>query len=297
MAQALEWTGEARYAAEIERDLFNHFLAAQLADGSNWSYFTPLNGRAREPSTPNCCNAAGHRIAGRMPTYLYGVRDGAPAVLMATESRATLSLPDLPDVALLQETRFPAEGEVHLHVDPASPAPFALHLRIPPYAEGAAIEVGGEVTPVTAGEFAVIHRTWRPGDTVKLTFPLKVTAQANEEVMALVRGPLVYAYFQHAQANPMVFHDRPGMYPEDVVVDLDPEKPQEGVVEVDAPDGLLGPVLRVPGRCRPKAPIFSHADGNDQLMGSEPLTVDLHPFVNQGAIRGEFGVFLAYEKS
>ena len=36
-AQALAWTGEPRYAAEIERDLFNHFLAAQLADGSNWS--------------------------------------------------------------------------------------------------------------------------------------------------------------------------------------------------------------------------------------------------------------------
>ena len=45
--------------AEIERDLFNHFLAAQLADGSNWSYMTPLNGRAQQPFGPNCCNAAG----------------------------------------------------------------------------------------------------------------------------------------------------------------------------------------------------------------------------------------------
>src|SRR5512134_4002687 len=27
--QALRWTGEACYAEEIERDLFNHFLAAQ----------------------------------------------------------------------------------------------------------------------------------------------------------------------------------------------------------------------------------------------------------------------------
>ena len=82
--QALRWTGEAKYAAEIERDLFNHFLAAQLADGSNWSYMTALNGQAQEPVGPNCCNAAGHRIAGRMPTYLYGLRDGGPAVFIFT---------------------------------------------------------------------------------------------------------------------------------------------------------------------------------------------------------------------
>jgi len=116
--QALRWTGKARYAAEIERDLFNHFLAAQLADGSNWSYMTPLNGRAQEPKSPNCCNAAGHRLAGRMPTYLYGLRDGAPAVLLYSESEATLRVPELPAVTLRQETDFPSSGAVTLLVQP-----------------------------------------------------------------------------------------------------------------------------------------------------------------------------------
>ena len=130
--QCLQWTGAAKYAAEIERDLFNHFLAAQLADGSNWSYFTPLNGHAVEPSSANCCNAAGHRIAGRMPTYLYGLRNNGPAVLLYTASEALLRPAGLPAVRLTQQTGFPSDGAVSIRVDPQQPAAFALHLRIPP---------------------------------------------------------------------------------------------------------------------------------------------------------------------
>jgi len=54
LAQAYQWTGQPRYLAEIERDLFSHFLAAQLDDGTNWSYMTPLQGQAQEPKQPNC---------------------------------------------------------------------------------------------------------------------------------------------------------------------------------------------------------------------------------------------------
>ncbi|MCJ7549951.1 MAG: glycoside hydrolase family 127 protein, partial [Anaerolineae bacterium] len=212
LAQALEWTGEAHYAHEIERDLLNHFLAAQTSDGSNWSYFTPLNGRAREPSTPNCCNAAGHRIAGRMPTYLYGVRDNGPTVLMYGESDATLAPAGLPNIRLRQETTFPSSGEVTLYVDPETPAAFPLQLRIPPYAGQAAVTVNGKPAPVSGGEYAVLERSWQPGDVVKLSLPFDVTCQANEDVTAVVRGPLVYAYFQDAQRDTVVFHHRCGMY-------------------------------------------------------------------------------------
>ena len=139
LAQALQWTGEACYAHEIDRDLLNHFLAAQLADGSNWSYFTPLNGRADEPLGPNCCNGAGQRIAGRMPVYLYGLRHNAPAVFLYGASTATLHPAGGPAVTLAQETAFPSSGQVTIRVDPGSPATFPLHVRIPPYASGARI--------------------------------------------------------------------------------------------------------------------------------------------------------------
>ncbi|NIN66457.1 MAG: hypothetical protein GTO63_17550, partial [Anaerolineae bacterium] len=168
--QALRWTGEARYAAEIERDLFNHFLAAQLADGSNWSYMTPLNGRAQEPYGPNCCNAAGARIAGRMPTYLYGVRNGSPAVLTYTESQVTLRPPRLPAITLRQETDFPSSGMVTIHVHPEQMAEFSLHLRIPPYAARAHVRIGDAAPmPARAGDFVVIEREWQAGDAVQLS--------------------------------------------------------------------------------------------------------------------------------
>jgi DUF1680 family protein len=296
--QALRWTGKARYAAEIERDSFNHFLAAQLADGSNWSYMTPLNGRAQEPKSPNCCNAAGHRLAGRMPTYLYGLRDGAPAVLFYSESAATLRVPELPAVTLQQETDFPSNGAVTLYVQPERPAAFPLHLRIPPYAQGATVQVGDEGSlAAQAGDFLIIEREWKPGDVVKLSLPFPLTCQANGHMTALVRGPLVYAYFQDAQADPVVLRRHRGRFPEDGVLVIDPDQPGSGVQEEPAQDGLLGPALRVPGYIQSRAPIFAAPQANSELPGRQKQALLLLPFVNQGAIRGEYRVFMEYVKS
>ena len=296
--QALRWTGKARYAAEIERDLFNHFLAAQLADGSNWSYMTPLNGRAQEPKSPNCCNAAGHRLAGRMPVYLYGLRDGAPAVLLYTESEAILRPPELPAVTLRQETAFPSSGTVTITVRPEQATRFPLHLRIPPYAAGATAQVGEE-GPVLApaGDFLVIEREWQPGDTVKLSLPFPLTCHANDQVTALVRGPLVYAYFQVVQDDQGLYHGHQGRFPEDGVLVIDPDQPGSSVQEEPAQNGLLGPALRVCGRIQARAPMFASSGANSKLPGRQEQALLLLPFVNQGAIRGEYRVFMEYVKS
>jgi DUF1680 family protein len=295
--QALMWTGNAHYAAEIERDLFNHFLAAQLADGSNWSYFTPLHGHAQEPLGPNCCNAAGHRIAGRMPIYLYGLRDGAPAVLLYSESEVTLRPPELPAVTLHQETDFPSSGVVTITVRPERATRFPLHLRIPPYAAGATAQVEEEEPiPASASDFLVIERKWQPGDIVRLSLPFSPTCQANDHVTALVRGPLVYAYFQDAQSDPVMYHGRRGLYPEDVVLDIDPDQPGSSVQEESAQDGLLGPALRVPGHIQSRAPIFAAPQANSELSGRQEQALLLLPFVNQGAIQGEYRVFMEYVK-
>lgn len=294
--QVLQWTGEARYAAEIERDLFNHFLAAQLVDGTNWSYFTPLNGRAHEPATPNCCNAAGHRIAGRMPVYLYGLRDNEPAVTMYTTGAAVLRPQGLPAVTLRQATEFPADGTVVISVEPEEAAAFGLHLRIPPYAVGATVQVGDEAPEeVAAGAFHVIRRSWTPGDTVTVRLPLPLTAQANTDVIALTRGPLTYAYFQDAQEDPMVFHGRRGLYPEDIMLMIDAEDPAASCRKEATPDGLLGPALSVPATVRARAPLFATAGANAQLTAATEERVLLLPFVNQGAVRGEYRVFMHYQ--
>jgi hypothetical protein len=296
--QALRWTGEARYADEIERDLFNHFLAAQLVDGSNWSYMTPLNGRSQEPEGPNCCNASGHRIAGRMPTYLYGLRQGAPAVSLYTESEIVMNAPGLPPVRLRQETNFPSDGTVTLYIHPETPARFPLHLRIPPYAAGASVQVGTEA-PVCeeTGNFIVIEREWQAGDQVKIDLPLPLRLQSNDRLAAILRGPLVYAYFQGTQPDPVVYFGRRGRFPEDVVLSFDPCDLQTCVAEEPAQEGLLGPALQIPATVGSKAPMFAHEEGNVELPPATPEKVSLLPFANQGAIRGDYAVFMPYKRN
>jgi hypothetical protein len=216
---------------------------------------------------------------------------------MFTESQAVLQPSGLPTVTLRQETDFPSTGVVTIHVEPDQAAKFALHLRIPPYAEGAQVRVGdGEPEPAQAGDFTTIEREWQTGDTVKLTLPFPLSCQANEHALVIVRGPLVYAYFQDAQADPVVFHHRRGLYPEDAILSVDPERIEESVQEEPASEGLLGPALRVPGFVRARAPVFATPDGNSQLAGRQEQSFLMHPFADQGAIRGVYRVFMAYAR-
>jgi DUF1680 family protein len=293
--QALQWTGEAKYAAEIERDLFNHFLAAQLADGSNWSYMTALNGKAQEPWGPNCCNASGHRIAGRMPTYLYGLRDGGPAVFIFTESQASLELSDQTRLTIQQETDYPSWGQVKLTVQPERPTEFTFHIRIPTFAQGATYQVNAGVSePALAGEFLRIERLWQPEDTVTLNLPMPLFVQANEHQAAIGRGPLVYCLFQDLQDNKSTIYWHRGIYPEDNQLALDLDHLEKSVWEVPVREDLLGPALQIDGQIMARAPMFSTSQANHQALPTEPQRFLLVPFANQGAIRGPYRIFNNY---
>jgi hypothetical protein len=99
-------------------------------------------------------------------------------------------------VRLAQQTEYPFSGTVHLNIDPEHSVSFPLYLRIPAWTEGTKIKMNGTPQPTsTAGTFAVIQRTWRPGDTVEIEFPMhpRVTSGFNASV-CIERGPLVFAY-------------------------------------------------------------------------------------------------------
>ena len=98
------------------------------------------------------------------------------------------------------------------------------------------------------------------------------------------------------QADPVVFHRRRGLYPEDVILEVEPERIGESVQEEPGSDGLLGPALRVPGAVRSRAPVFATPDGNAPLASRQEQSFLLHPFANQGAIRGIYRVFMDYIK-
>ena len=103
-------------------------------------------------------------------------------------------------VTLKQETKYPWEGAVKIAVQPAEPAEFALHLRIPGWADVIKIKVNGqsvEAKPVAG--YATIQRKWQAGDVVELDLPMKarrIEAHPNVAAdvgrVALQRGPIVY---------------------------------------------------------------------------------------------------------
>ena len=99
-------------------------------------------------------------------------------------------------VHIIEETNYPFHGAIHLTIHPAHALAFPLQLRIPAWASGATISVNGHPQPrPAAGTFAVIHRTWSPGDRVELIFPMqpRVSRWFHDSV-AIERGPLVFSY-------------------------------------------------------------------------------------------------------
>ena len=99
-------------------------------------------------------------------------------------------------VRVVEETNYPFRGTIHIRVNPASPLPFPLLLRIPAWAAGASIKVNGESQPAPSPvTFARIDRTWKAGDRVDLEFPLvpRVSKWFHDSV-AVERGPLVFSY-------------------------------------------------------------------------------------------------------
>ena len=85
---------------------------------------------------------------------------------------------------------------------------FPLRLRVPAWAEGATVEIGGEApVPLIAGAFLTIDRPWQGDTTLRLTFPMTARVERRYNISAAVsRGPLVYSlqigsYWKHLRGE------------------------------------------------------------------------------------------------
>ncbi len=100
-------------------------------------------------------------------------------------------------VHLREETDYPFRDTVQITVTPQAPHRFPLQLRIPAWAAGASLAVNGKAVQqsLAPGSFAVVDRTWTPGDVLTLRLPMKpVATRWFHASMALSRGPLVFSY-------------------------------------------------------------------------------------------------------
>jgi hypothetical protein len=99
-------------------------------------------------------------------------------------------------VSVTEETDYPFRDEITLRVEPASPMAFPLHLRIPAWATGAQIRVNGELQAApTPGTFARIHRTWKPGDMVRIVLPMQPRiSRGFHDAITIERGALIFSH-------------------------------------------------------------------------------------------------------
>ena len=121
-------------------------------------------------------------------------------------------------VKIVQETRYPWDGEVKMTVNPdknadrsrstcAFPAGRAMRpCRATSTAslitsnEPVALKVNGKPVPFKLEKgYATLNRNWKPGDVIELTLPMPIrrivandSVEADRGRVALQRGPLVY---------------------------------------------------------------------------------------------------------
>lgn len=208
----------AEYGDALERALYNGVLSGVSLDGERFFYANPLEVHPgdyalrpymrgwssyrieRQPwFTCACCPPNVARLIASLGGYLYSQAGREIAVHLYAASHATLAVGGV-QVALTQETDYPWEGAVRLHVAPERPALLALALRIPGWCRDATLRINGQPVALTLDRgYVRVERTWQTDDLLELDLAMPVERiEAHPLVrhdagrVTLMRGPLVY---------------------------------------------------------------------------------------------------------
>jgi uncharacterized protein len=196
----LRVTLDARYGDSMERVMYNTVLGAKplRADGSTY-YYSDYNFRGRKVYSPNhwaCCSGTLPQVAAdyRINTYFRDARGVYVNLYIPSRVRW---VQEGARVSLRQRSSYPFESHVEFEVACSHARDFGISLRIPAWADGAAINVNGKRAEmeVVPGSFAVVRRTWKTGDRIGLQLPLTTRLEAidsrHPDTVALLSGPLV----------------------------------------------------------------------------------------------------------
>lgn len=212
----LRFTGDPSWADHCEDVAFNTFPAAMTQDMKALRYITSANmaisdEKLHGPSIDNnlrgmlsmnpfssrCCQ---HNHGMGWPYFaehlVMATRDNGLALTLyaANETEAKAGADGTP-VRLVEETRYPFEGNVLLTVNPEKEVEFPLYIRVPSWADGTVVKVNGKKLDVSdiAGRYLRVTRRWKPGDKVGLHFPMNISSRVweeNKNSVSVNYGPL-----------------------------------------------------------------------------------------------------------
>jgi DUF1680 family protein len=192
---------DSRYGDSMERVLYNTILGAKpiLPDGTSF-YYSDYDAGGRKVYHRDkwpCCSGTLPQLAADYHVSIYLQSPSGVYVNLYAPSRLRWKSGGAV-CELTQQTKYPLESQVQIQVATSRPTEFTAYLRIPAWAEGnPPVSVNGQriSSPVQAGSFAAIHRTWKNGDRIELELPMPLRLEAVDEqhpnLVALSRGPLV----------------------------------------------------------------------------------------------------------
>lgn len=196
----LRVTRDARYGDSMERVMYNTVLGAKplRADGSTF-YYSDYNFKAKKVYSDRrwaCCSGTLPQVAAdyRINTYF---RDKWGVYVNLYIPSTLRWVQDGAHVSLRQRSSYPLESHVEFEVAASHSRPFGVSLRIPAWAEGAAISVNRKRVDkeIMPGSFAELRREWKTGDRIGLELPLSKRLEAidtrHPDTVALLSGPLV----------------------------------------------------------------------------------------------------------
>ncbi len=197
--------GDSKYADVLEREVYNGLLSGVSLSGDRFFYVNPLGSVGKHHRVGwfdcACCPTNIVRYIPGMGERGYAYRHNEIWTVLYMGSTATIPL-KAGKVKLIQETKYPWDGEIKLTVEPEKELAFGLHLRIPGWCRTTpTITVNG--VPMSAVRpdkgFVKLARTWKAGDVVLLNLPMPVErvyadprVKADVGRLALQRGPIVY---------------------------------------------------------------------------------------------------------
>jgi hypothetical protein len=217
-------SGEARFSDVMERALYNGINSGMSLDGTTYCYRNPLafdpSGNSSDRHAPEglirnpwydttCCPPNLERTFASLPGYFFSTSDEGVYVHLYDNSEMNWHLHDSNGLNIRQRTNYPWNGAVKLTVSPATPAEFAVFLRIPGWSAKNSVKVNGtSVSGAQAGEYLALRRKWSANDVVEMEFDMTThLLKANPAVtedhgrVAFQRGPIVFCMEQPDQLD------------------------------------------------------------------------------------------------
>lgn len=223
-AMLLAVTGDGALGDRMERAFFNAAPAAVARDFKTHVYFQSPNrlvcdspvfdhgprqagGNYRPTHSPLCCTAALNRMLPWFVTHMWMATEGnglAATCYGPCNVRALVA--ERVPVEIACETAYPFGDTLALTVKPAASAVFPLSFRIPGWCSAPELSVNGKAVSFAEDDrgFARISRKWKPGDLVRLRFPMTpVVATGVDQAQGTAATPAHHAVkVSLPQANP-----------------------------------------------------------------------------------------------